>query len=238
MALMALAQRTLRKGSRSAYVVGILGIFGASLFFGDGVITPAITVMGAVEGLEVAAPGLGRFVVPIALVVLAGLFAAQRFGTERVGKVFGPVMVLWFLALAAIGVWNVVAAPEVLKAFGDARIPAGPVYSPQEALDDAHIQASGILRDLGVLVQSLNDHLHGHRRFAFMPDVIVCDVRHDRIAHLGFAREERLRRGGHADDGHAPTAIGVRFGFGGKARTFDGDEVPAAVRRRACLTDG
>ncbi len=117
MALMALAQRTLRKGSRSAYVVGILGIFGASLFFGDGVITPAITVMGAVEGLEVAAPGLGRFVVPIALVVLAGLFAAQRFGTERVGKVFGPVMVLWFLALAAIGVWNVVAAPEVLKAF-------------------------------------------------------------------------------------------------------------------------
>ncbi|WP_287595943.1 potassium transporter Kup [Thermomonas sp.] len=117
MALMALAQRTLRKGSRSAYVVGILGIFGASLFFGDGVITPAITVMGAVEGLEVAAPGLGRFVVPIALVVLAGLFAAQRFGTERVGKVFGPVMVIWFLALAAIGVWNVVAAPEVLKAF-------------------------------------------------------------------------------------------------------------------------
>ncbi len=117
MALMALAQRTLRKGSRSAYVVGILGIFGGSLFFGDGVITPAITVMGAVEGLEVAAPGLGRFVVPIALVVLAGLFAAQRFGTARVGKVFGPVMVLWFLALAAIGVWNVVAAPEVLKAF-------------------------------------------------------------------------------------------------------------------------
>jgi KUP system potassium uptake protein len=117
MALMALAQRTLSKGSRSAYVVGILGIFGASLFFGDGVITPAITVMGAVEGLEVAAPGLERFVVPIALVVLAGLFAAQRFGTERVGKVFGPVMVVWFLALAAIGVWNVIATPEVLKAF-------------------------------------------------------------------------------------------------------------------------
>ena len=117
MALMALVQRTMSKGSRSAYVVGILGIFGASLFFGDGVITPAITVMGAVEGLEVAAPGLERFVVPLALVVLAGLFAAQRFGTERVGKVFGPVMVLWFLALAAIGAWNVVAAPEVLKAF-------------------------------------------------------------------------------------------------------------------------
>lgn len=117
MALMALAQRTLRNGSRSAYVVGILGIFGASLFFGDGVITPAISVLGAVEGLEVAAPGLGHFVVPVTLVVLAGVFAAQRFGTEKVGKVFGPVMTLWFLSLAAIGIWNVVSAPEVLKAF-------------------------------------------------------------------------------------------------------------------------
>ena len=117
MALMALAQRTLRNGSRSAYVVGILGIFGASLFFGDGVITPAISVLGAVEGLEVAAPGLSHFVVPITLVVLAAVFAAQRFGTEKVGKVFGPVMSLWFLSLAAIGIWNVIAAPEVLKAF-------------------------------------------------------------------------------------------------------------------------
>ncbi|MEG1681562.1 MAG: KUP/HAK/KT family potassium transporter, partial [Stenotrophomonas sp.] len=117
MALMALAQRTLRNGSRSAYVVGILGIFGASLFFGDGVITPAISVLGAVEGLEVAAPGLGHFVVPITLVVLAAVFAAQRFGTEKVGKVFGPVMTIWFLSLAAIGIWNVIAAPEVLKAF-------------------------------------------------------------------------------------------------------------------------
>ncbi len=116
MALMALAQRTLRKGSRTAYIVGILGIFGASLFFGDGVITPAITVMGAVEGLEVAAPGLEHFIVPITLVVLAILFAAQRYGTARVGKVFGPVMSLWFVSLAAIGVWNVIAMPEVLHA--------------------------------------------------------------------------------------------------------------------------
>ena len=117
MALMALAQRTLRNGSRTAYVVGILGIFGASLFFGDGVITPAISVLGAVEGLQVAAPALEHFVVPITLVVLAGVFAAQRFGTEKVGKVFGPVMIVWFLSLAAIGTWNMIAAPEVLKAF-------------------------------------------------------------------------------------------------------------------------
>ena len=116
MALMALAQRTLPKGSRSAYAVGILGIFGASLFFGDGVITPAITTLSAIEGLEVAAPQLHRLIVPITLGVLVVLFCSQRFGTERVGKVFGPVMVVWFLSLAAIGVWNIGHNPEVFHA--------------------------------------------------------------------------------------------------------------------------
>ncbi len=116
MALMTLAQRTLAKGGRSAYVVGILGIFGASLFFGDSVITPAISVLGAVEGLEVAAPGLHRFIVPITVVILLMVFLAQRFGTEKVGKVFGPITMLWFVSLAAIGVYNIVHEPEVLKA--------------------------------------------------------------------------------------------------------------------------
>ncbi|WP_284567180.1 potassium transporter Kup [Xanthomonas graminis] len=116
MALTALTQRTLPGGSRSVYVVGILGIFGASLFFGDGVITPAISVLSAVEGLEVAAPRLHSFVVPITVMVLVMLFVAQRFGTERVGKAFGPITVLWFLALGAIGVYNLTKAPEVLHA--------------------------------------------------------------------------------------------------------------------------
>jgi KUP system potassium uptake protein len=116
MALMTLAQRTLKPGSRSTYLVGILGIFGASLFFGDGVITPAISVLSAVEGLEVVAPGLRHWVVPIVLMVLTGVFVAQRFGTEKVGKVFGPVMVAWFLVLAVLGVVNLMHAPEVLKA--------------------------------------------------------------------------------------------------------------------------
>ncbi len=116
MALMALAQRTLPKGSKSAYLVGILGVFGASLFFGDGVITPAITVLGAVEGLEVAAPQLSNWIVPIAVLVLAALFATQRFGTARVGRVFGPIMVLWFVVIAVLGVYNIVHEPEVLKA--------------------------------------------------------------------------------------------------------------------------
>ena len=116
MALMALAQRTLPKGSRSAYAVGILGIFGPSLFFGDGVITPAITTLSAIEGLEIAAPQLDHWIVPITVLILLALFMSQRFGTEKVGKVFGPITILWFLSLAAIGIFNIFKDPEVLKA--------------------------------------------------------------------------------------------------------------------------
>lgn len=116
MALTALAQRSLQKGSRLSYVVGILGIFGASLFFGDGMITPPITVLGAVEGLSVISPKLTDWVVPISLVILFGLFASQRFGTAKVGKVFGPVMVTWFVVLAALGIYNILDNLIVLRA--------------------------------------------------------------------------------------------------------------------------
>ena len=116
MALTALAQRTLPAGSRACYVVGILGVFGAALFFGDGVLTPAISVLSAVEGLEIAAPTLHEWVLPITIGVLFVLFATQRFGSDTVGKAFGPVIVLWFLALAVIGVHNIVGNPEVLGA--------------------------------------------------------------------------------------------------------------------------
>lgn len=116
MALMALAQRTLAGHPRSSYLVGLLGVFGAALFFGDGVITPAISVLSALEGLEVVAPELGRWVVPLTVLVLVALFAVQRFGTERVGKVFGPVTGLWFLVLAVLGVANILHEPEVLQA--------------------------------------------------------------------------------------------------------------------------
>ena len=117
MALMALAQRTLPKGGRSVYIVGILGIFGASMFFGDSVITPAMSVLSAVEGLRVAAPRLDHFIVPITVVILLVLFLSQRYGTEKVGKVFGPITALWFLSLAGLGLYNLLHAPEVLKAF-------------------------------------------------------------------------------------------------------------------------
>jgi len=117
MALMALAQRTLPKGSRSSYAVGILGIFGASLFFGDGVITPPVSVLGALEGIEVAAPAFHNWIVPIAVLIMLALFCTQRFGTEKVGRVYGPITAVWFLAIAAIGVLNILHTPEVFKAF-------------------------------------------------------------------------------------------------------------------------
>lgn len=116
MALTALAQRSLKKGSRLSYIVGILGIFGAALFFGDGMITPPITVLGAVEGLTVVSPRLGDWVVPISLVILVCLFAFQRFGTEKVGKIFGPLMITWFLVLAGLGIYNIIDNPIVLRA--------------------------------------------------------------------------------------------------------------------------
>ena len=116
MALTALAQGSLRSGSRLSYTVGILGIFGAALFFGDGMITPPITVLGAVAGLEIIDPFFKTWVVPISLVILAGLFTLQRFGTDKVGKAFGPVMMLWFIALAVLGIGNILHNPSVLWA--------------------------------------------------------------------------------------------------------------------------
>ena len=93
-----------------------LGIFGTAIFFGDGVITPAISVLSAVEGLEVAAPGLHHYIVPVTLMVLTALFLVQRHGTANVGKLFGPVTVLWFVVLAVLGAGHVVRNPDVLWA--------------------------------------------------------------------------------------------------------------------------
>src|SRR3954465_14151058 len=117
MALIALIQRGVRLQRRSAKAVLVaLGIFGASLFYGDGMITPAISVLSAVEGLEVAAPALKSLVVPITLVILTVLFAVQRCGTGAVGRAFGPVMGAWFALLALSGLAKVVAHPGILRA--------------------------------------------------------------------------------------------------------------------------
>ena len=116
LALMALALRTAAPRSRRAKMLMMFGIFGACMFYGDAVITPAISVMSAVEGLEIAAPGLSHFVIPITLVILCALFLIQRSGTATVGKLFGPVMVVWFLALGALGLLHLMHAPGILMA--------------------------------------------------------------------------------------------------------------------------
>ncbi|MEO7260496.1 MAG: potassium transporter Kup [Jatrophihabitantaceae bacterium] len=115
MALAALAQRLYSGRSHRTGLLLVVGIVGVSLFYGDSVITPAISVLSAVEGLEVVAPSLEQFVVPIAAVILTCLFAAQRFGTEKVGRLFGPITVLWFAALAAAGVRGIISEPGVLR---------------------------------------------------------------------------------------------------------------------------
>jgi KUP system potassium uptake protein len=116
MALIALLEgERLRSAAAKAVLIG-LGIFGASLFYGDGMITPAISVLSAVEGLQVAAPSLGSLVVPITVAVLTLLFAIQRFGTGAVGRLFGPVMALWFGVLAIAGAHQVARDPAILKA--------------------------------------------------------------------------------------------------------------------------
>jgi KUP system potassium uptake protein len=116
MALLALALGAVGNRQRLHVALLLIGVFGASLFYGDSVITPAISVLSAIEGLEVATPALKPYVVPLTIVVLLCLYAAQRHGTAGIGRWFGPVMLLWFAALAAMGVLNIVKSPGILVA--------------------------------------------------------------------------------------------------------------------------
>jgi KUP system potassium uptake protein len=117
MALMALALNSVSKFAQGwHYPLMLLGVFGATMFYGDSVITPAISVLGAIEGLEVAAPGLEQYIVPLTIIVLITLYAVQRHGTAGIGRWFGPIMVVWFAALAVMGVINIVEAPQILWA--------------------------------------------------------------------------------------------------------------------------
>jgi len=116
LALMALSLRTAVSGSPRAKVLMMLGVFGACMFYGDVVITPAISVLSAVEGMEIAAPGTSHYVIPLTLIILVGLFLIQRHGTNLVGKLFGPVMFVWFISLGALGVFHILKAPGILVA--------------------------------------------------------------------------------------------------------------------------
>ncbi|MCC6214243.1 MAG: potassium transporter Kup [Polyangiaceae bacterium] len=116
LALMALAHHRVGVGTRSAGAVMTFGLIGAALLYGDGMITPAISVLSAVEGLRLVAPELGGLVIPITVAILVVLFSVQHRGTERIGNVFGPITALWFLMLAALGIAHIVGEPAVLVA--------------------------------------------------------------------------------------------------------------------------
>jgi KUP system potassium uptake protein len=116
LALMAVVQRSLPVASPLSYAIGLLGIFGTALFFGDGLITPAISVLSAIEGVSVAAPSMARYVLPATVVVLVALFSIQRRGVDKVGRLFGPVTLAWFLAIAATGAAQLLQGPGVLAA--------------------------------------------------------------------------------------------------------------------------
>lgn len=115
MALAALIREKLRPRSRRVAVAMLLGVVGASLFYGDSLITPAISVLSAVEGIEVVAPAAQRVVLPVGVAIVAALFLVQRLGTHRIGRLFGPIMVVWFVALAATGLPHIISSPGILR---------------------------------------------------------------------------------------------------------------------------
>lgn len=114
MALLALNLRQKGLSSRKKFIIIILGFVGASLFFGDGIITPAISVLSAVEGLSIATPAFDRFIIPISIGILVALFAVQRHGSAVMGKFFGPITLIWFLSIGAIGISSIIQSPFVL----------------------------------------------------------------------------------------------------------------------------
>ena len=115
-AMLALASSSVRDKPRLRHVLLVVGIFGTCLFYGDGVITPAISVLSAVEGLEVVSPNFKKAVIPLTLVILLCLFAVQKRGTAGIGKFFGPITLAWFLTIAVLGVYHIASNPAILWA--------------------------------------------------------------------------------------------------------------------------
>ena len=137
MALAALALQGLKKKPRLRYFVIVASTLGVSLFFGDGIITPAISVLSAVEGLQVISHWFGELVLPITLVIMVGLFAIQRRGTRFIGKISAPVMLAWFLTLASLGLWHVAESPSVLIALN-------PLHALRFAIDFPRMALMGM----------------------------------------------------------------------------------------------
>ncbi len=115
-AMLALASMAVKDRPVLRHRMLIVGIFGTCLFYGDGVITPAISVLSAVEGLEVVTPAFKKYVIPLTIIILFGLFAVQKRGTSGIGKFFGPITVVWFAAISALGIYHIASHPEILWA--------------------------------------------------------------------------------------------------------------------------
>ena len=115
-ALTALLLRKIKKDSKLRFVIIILGTIGAALFFGDSLITPAISVLSAVEGLKVVSPALGKYVIYISLILVSILFAVEKFGTGKIGAIFGPIMLVWFVIIGYLGLLEIIDKPSILKA--------------------------------------------------------------------------------------------------------------------------
>ncbi|CAM3612154.1 KUP system potassium uptake protein [Polynucleobacter brandtiae] len=130
LALMALALRTTPANSKRSLLIIMAGVFGACMFYGDAIITPAISVLSAVEGLGVISTDLTRFILPLTIVILTALFLIQKTGTEVVGKLFGPIMVLWFAAIGLMGLYQVIQNPAILAAIN-------PMYAIQFLIEHA-----------------------------------------------------------------------------------------------------
>jgi KUP system potassium uptake protein len=175
LALMALSLRTAVSGSPRAKLLMMLGVFGACMFYGDVVITPAISVLSAVEGMDIAVPGTSHYVIPLTLVILTGLFLIQRHGTNLVGKLFGPIMFLWFISLGALGLYHILKAPDILVAIN-------PYYAVHFMIEHS-LQAFIVLGSV-VLVLTGAEALYadmGHFgirpiRFAWLYTVMPCLV--------------------------------------------------------------
>jgi KUP system potassium uptake protein len=144
LALAALAGHAVRNRPRTRAVLLLLGVAGAALFYGDSVLTPAISVLGAMEGLEVMTPALKPYVVPISAAILVGLFAVQRFGTGKVGAWFGPVIVLWFATLAVTGLVQIAQQPAILAAL-----------NPLHAWHFLTERGAGVLLAVGAIVLAI-----------------------------------------------------------------------------------
>jgi len=141
LALTALAAHAVADRPRLRGALLLLGVFGATLFYGDSIITPAISVIGAMEGLEIATPALKPYVVPFSLAILLGLFVVQRFGTAVVGRVFGPVIVVWFLVLGLSGAMHIAEHPAILAAL-----------NPLRAFEFLASRGPGLLLVIGAIV--------------------------------------------------------------------------------------